>query len=1378
MQNFDLQKYLRKNPLLEDKNSNSEDFLSLLVKVQLEDSKILNEGLLDKIKEKIKSLFTSTNQDEKFINHLDKEIEKNSVNKEQFLKDLKKLFSSEDFEVDEFTKTLNSEEEPAILQKSSLKEDYPFIEGGKDYGEISTEKEYKDLENKLKPGDSFTWVGEDNPLTTFQDSFIINTVSKMSGTTPEQKDGLVKKKTYHLSQFEDPFEENEFERVLADIGSVTKNEDRITKDKKRTISKIWSFQQKYPFLSKSLFTIAAAAFIGNLAAGVTAEPDSFIKKVKLAGGGSDVGQDGGTDIDQSDITLDGDEIIKLDPINTDNPTLEDTKKVDNALDKVDADIDSKIFQDDDATASAAQTHNTAEGTLDADELEKAKKFLAGETIKDIQKQLKQLPKGTQLNQIDLDGYFGGSVSYNGNGTVSLKSSDGGDVLTLRIDTAEKILDGALEMVTSNVQDNLGDDVKVNIKKIKIDTHNSYEDQKVEKAIDKTGSQSSYESIKITNLDTEELPKGDVDLMFQYLYAKKGDTKEIPVKSSPKKEPKKSGIEISKSTDFQNSNRNNQIATILASINPDLDIRAKLKSFNKYSPTQIDTDLISDLNSIKNLPVADAELKKLASLILNIRKNPDTFLKKISKATGFKFDTRAKAKMKGAGEKLKAASKLGLTEIVLSSIYEGIMDDMIQDADVAAKKIDILALLGSMYSSSAQKNNRRLSILNKDALSNDDQEKLKGLGFSPQDKTDRYIFIGDEEYDKIVRGKKKGKEVDPLLSTDFDKEDTPTEPDVTNVGDRMDLKKDLDRSYKFIDTQDELRDLIVNLLKVKLAGDLKNPSKLKSALFIARNRFDPKGQPELKEFLNIVSESIKLLEDDLDPDTEKSINFLNKYSDIDPLLKKINTPEELIQFLLRILLPELKPAFLKKTADIKGAIIGASNILGKLKKTDLKEGLTEDESKAVLDKYKQRYAAVLKSNPDFIKKYPNPDKVIYGMVMNEIKKLREKKLTAAEKKKKEDIIMSMKDEKGGKDKLKPADYAAATATAIKVAEGDLDVGHQDDEPRMLKKDIYNMGKYAMEIYKKLDRYDDMEGEVDFPHWWQSKLTKAKSMLQSAHDYLDGEEKMDQIDAIMEEDELTKSEKNKLKKVSSQLKKSVKAHDIQSKTIDKIVKEEEVKIGPHTFKKIKDDHYHKIDKNGNEKTGRKFRQQEIDYLMKTLKETGLKKSKKNMDDYKRLNELVKAALMGPINEKKTDHDGDGDIDSDDYMIARDKAIKKAKGKKVDEAEVNEIKMMDFAKEIKAASSPENFLKAIKKIFPSDSMRPGDDFIKSMFDQLKPELSESFKSLSKKIDKQKGKSKKDADNIAGYIANIKRKGGGKGPTAKQKKRMAEYILKELRK
>ena len=61
---------------------------------------------------------------------------------------------------------------------------------------------------------------------------------------------------------------------------------------------------------------------------------------------------------------------------------------------------------------------------------------------------------------------------------------------------------------------------------------------------------------------------------------------------------------------------------------------------------------------------------------------------------------------------------------------------------------------------------------------------------------------------------------------------------------------------------------------------------------------------------------------------------------------------------------------------------------------------------------------------------------------------------------------------------------------------------------------------------------------------------------------------------------------------------------------------------------------------------------------------------------------------------------------------------------------------------------------------------------------ETNESFKSLAKKVDKQKGVDKEYAGKIAGKIANIKRKGGGSGPTAKQKKRMAETVLKQIRK
>jgi len=75
--------------------------------------------------------------------------------------------------------------------------------------------------------------------------------------------------------------------------------------------------------------------------------------------------------------------------------------------------------------------------------------------------------------------------------------------------------------------------------------------------------------------------------------------------------------------------------------------------------------------------------------------------------------------------------------------------------------------------------------------------------------------------------------------------------------------------------------------------------------------------------------------------------------------------------------------------------------------------------------------------------------------------------------------------------------------------DLDVGHQDNEPAMLKKDVYRIAKMASMLYKQLDNYDNGQ-EVDFPHWWQAKIIKAYDYLQSAYGYLDGEEKVQQMD----------------------------------------------------------------------------------------------------------------------------------------------------------------------------------------------------------------------------------------------------------------------------
>jgi hypothetical protein len=131
------------------------------------------------------------------------------------------------------------------------------------------------------------------------------------------------------------------------------------------------------------------------------------------------------------------------------------------------------------------------------------------------------------------------------------------------------------------------------------------------------------------------------------------------------------------------------------------------------------------------------------------------------------------------------------------------------------------------------------------------------------------------------------------------------------------------------------------------------------------------------------------------------------------------------------------------------------------------------------------------------------------------------------------------EKKGKDLDKDGDidskdYLAARDLAIKKAKGgleeDLDLGHQDNEPHMLKADLYRIGKYSMELYKMVDKFDNGQ-EVDFPHWWQSKIIKAKDMLISAKHYLDFEIKEPQLDAMVdvasEEGAIDEAVKKKIK-----------------------------------------------------------------------------------------------------------------------------------------------------------------------------------------------------------------------------------------------------------
>ena len=115
-------------------------------------------------------------------------------------------------------------------------------------------------------------------------------------------------------------------------------------------------------------------------------------------------------------------------------------------------------------------------------------------------------------------------------------------------------------------------------------------------------------------------------------------------------------------------------------------------------------------------------------------------------------------------------------------------------------------------------------------------------------------------------------------------------------------------------------------------------------------------------------------------------------------------------------------------------------------------------------------------------------------------------------------------------LKPKLEKAAKQLGIKLQlneqgeiEGaDIEVGHQDDEPNMLKKDIYDIAVYAAKLYKQLDKYDQMDGEVDFPHWWQGKVIKAREFISSAQHYLEAEEKQPIIDALALEGKQTEAQ----------------------------------------------------------------------------------------------------------------------------------------------------------------------------------------------------------------------------------------------------------------
>ena len=189
------------------------------------------------------------------------------------------------------------------------------------------------------------------------------------------------------------------------------------------------------------------------------------------------------------------------------------------------------------------------------------------------------------------------------------------------------------------------------------------------------------------------------------------------------------------------------------------------------------------------------------------------------------------------------------------------------------------------------------------------------------------------------------------------------------------------------------------------------------------------------------------------------------------------------------------------------------------KQNINEAFSSEESKEIYDKF---LSIVGTRRDNLVKRYGSgAEQVAYATAVNQVKKkaankpeepMEDVKLKEMVK----DALTKPLDEKKsfpdltGDGKVTKADILKARGVEI---DEDLDLGHEDNEPHMLKADLYRIGKYAMELYKMVDHFEG-EQEIDFPHWWQAKVIEAKNLLISAKHYLDFETKEPQLDAMVD------------------------------------------------------------------------------------------------------------------------------------------------------------------------------------------------------------------------------------------------------------------------
>ena len=350
--------------------------------------------------------------------------------------------------------------------------------------------------------------------------------------------------------------------------------------------------------------------------------------------------------------------------------------------------------------------------------------------------------------------------------------------------------------------------------------------------------------------------------------------------------------------------------------------------------------------------------------------------------------------------------------------------------------------------------------------------------------------------------------------------------------------------------------------------------------------------------------------------------------------------------------------------------------------------------------------VQKNAHKLIQKYGfDAEKRITGRAINMAKKLAEQDMEQNKLREMVKAVLTQPvSEKKGRDMdgdgdVDSQDYLAARDVAIKKAmkKEDLDLGHEDNEPHMIKAELYRIGKYAMELYQMVDQFEG-EVEVDFPAWWQAKITSAKDMVSSAKHYLEFELKEPEIDAMVgiaaDEDIISSTPTEPLE---DEIEEEISAEERLAAAIQKALNKN----------KSADD------------------QNNIRQARKAMNDGNIEAAKKILQPY--------------LEEGNLGHNELASLEPEGRFWIVTYRTMDGKKEKV------------FTDEDEARAFMNTTLEeGLPKGYWSKKIEGGVD--------------ESYEALVKKI-KGQGKSEKAAKAIAGAVASYKAKGGGKGPTAKQK-------------